>query len=555
MDALALDPSKLATAFDHIKDEAPQYLYSPVESGGGSPSELLSGNEQPTMPDSIPFMVTESVSWMYYRGLPSGPRLITTTNPDPYQEPTGLEAYPIVKELRELGDHPLVTIWDHGVVDGLRHGLNAMCVKWTSIDAVRIAEVGEPSDLAIVWIGVEPGALSFEEGSAVAHQCRMFIDRYGIPDFHVEIRVSRVVRQAGNRFLDPVPSSDTTLSIREPFTATLGIPISTQRRPWTEGTGGLYISTGNNDDQDIYLVTARHVVLPVGEDDNTEYERTTSKAREDVIVLGSSGFNEKLASIDNDIRGQTLQIIHSEEADEGMDDPMGTLRHEIVNQWGTKERRVIGEITWAPPVVFSTAPGQYTLDLAVIKIDAGKLDTKNYRGNSIGLGTNYMPTQFLIKVKMHPASSARFEFPLSRIVALQDQVPETDLAKPPMLDVNNNPCFIVFKNGGKTGMTIGRANRVSSYTRNYLAGQYHESREWPIIPTDLYRGAFSDRGDSGSCVADVFNRVGGIITGGAFDPKSHDGADVTYVTPISVIMNVLHRTERFKHAHLNPVLA
>jgi len=43
-----------------------------------------------------------------------------------------------------------------------------MCVNWTSIDAVRIVEVGQSSGLAIVRIGVEFGALSPEEGSIVA---------------------------------------------------------------------------------------------------------------------------------------------------------------------------------------------------------------------------------------------------------------------------------------------------------------------------------------------------------------------------------------------------
>lgn len=65
-----------------------------------------------------------------------------------------------------------------------------MGVNWTSIDALRIGEVGEPSGAAIVWIGVEFGALSSKEGSVVAHKCRTFIDSYGIHDYHVEIRES-----------------------------------------------------------------------------------------------------------------------------------------------------------------------------------------------------------------------------------------------------------------------------------------------------------------------------------------------------------------------------
>ena len=43
--------------------------------------------------------------------------------------------------------------------------------------------------------------------------------------------------------------------------------------------------------------------------------------------------------------------------------------------------------------------------------------------------------------------------------------------------VNGERCLVVFKNGPSTGVTIGKANNVSSYTGSYFAGQYQESRE------------------------------------------------------------------------------
>jgi hypothetical protein len=84
---------------------------------------------------------------------------------------------------------------------------------------------------------------------------------------------------------------------------------------------------------------------------------------------------------------------------------------------------------------------------------------------------------------------------------------ESALISPPMLDNMNNSCLIVFKNGAKMGMTIGKANNVSTYTRNYFAGQYQKSRQWPFVPTDKHLGMFSAKGDSGSCVADVFQHI------------------------------------------------
>ncbi|KAF8268371.1 hypothetical protein EI94DRAFT_1728069, partial [Lactarius quietus] len=445
-----------------------------------------------------------ALSKVYYKGLPSHPRLIATTKP-------ALSKSPVARGLFS-GRPPLAMVWDGGLSDGLRRGLNTMRVNWTSIDALRIAEVGESSNLVIVWIGVELGALSFAEAAN--------------PE-------SRVMRQAGNRFFDPVPLNDPTFSARDPYTATLGIPISAKQRPWAEGTGGFYLSAGG-DDRDIYLVTARHVVLPVDNDHNELYERTNvSKAREDVV---------KLTAIENDIRDQEIAINEANQmiqSVEGMDDTVSVKQRRKAEQ---KEKRIFGELVWAPPIALSTEPGQYTLDLAVIRIDAGKLDAGNYRGNSINLGNKYTAGNSWKDIS-EPTSPSSFKLPIGRIVTLKDQVPESALVKLPMLDANGEPCLVVFKNGAQTGTTIGKANN------------YQESREWPIIPTDKYSGVFSAKGDSGSCIADAFSRIGGILTGGAANPNLPDSADVTYATPITFIMKVLHDTKRFAHAHLNPVLA
>jgi hypothetical protein len=59
------------------------------------------------MSDPVPFVVTAALSKIYYNGLPSRPRLAATARPDPFKEPTGPEAYSVLKELRQPGGHPL----------------------------------------------------------------------------------------------------------------------------------------------------------------------------------------------------------------------------------------------------------------------------------------------------------------------------------------------------------------------------------------------------------------------------------------------------------------
>ena len=45
--------------------------------------------------------------------------LLATTKPSPFEYPTDPEAYTVFKELSELGNHPLASVWDHGLTKHL----------------------------------------------------------------------------------------------------------------------------------------------------------------------------------------------------------------------------------------------------------------------------------------------------------------------------------------------------------------------------------------------------------------------------------------------------
>lgn len=474
--------------------------------------------------------------------------------------------------------------WDE-VATALRSRLNSWKVNWTSVDAVKIAYVEEKlSGPAIIWIGVMPGTLTFEKGAAIAANCRPIVDAYGITDYHVEVKES-LVATLGNKFLDPLPFNPTFIH-REPFTATLGTPIASRvmskdvnEEEWVEGSGGFFLSAGGQN-KNIYLITARHNVLPVG-DENLEYVyEDDTKPRRDVIALGPMAFKRKLAVIEHAIATQQRAIdyanedLHSlsrkcvidpasskarqvaqqalEEAKEALE-KLEALHHEITVHWKNSADRSIGHLVWAPPIVLSTEPNQFTLDIAVIQIDPGMLDAENYLGNTINLSTNCTRDEFLDKVKLNPGNHLPFRFPRGSLFKLEGQVPEHDVHNLPMLDNKGEPCLVVFKNGAKTGITVGKANDVASYTRVYHQNLYQESREWAIITTNKNSGSFSCKGDSGSCVADVYGRVGGILTCGTTS-IFNDKCDVTYVTPISFIMKTLRANPLFGQARLEPSL-
>jgi len=201
------------------------------------------------------------------------PPLIATTIPGPIQVPTDIESYSILKELRCLGDHLLASSWDSGLAYKLCHALNTMSVDWTSLDLVHIPKVEESStySLVIILFEVKPRTLPFERGSQVAINCHKLINcSIGISKYHIEICKSCIMRHAGNRFLDPGPFANPTLTACHPYTATLGILISTKPQSGIKGTGGLFLSADVND-KGIYLMTAWQVVLPTHINNNKEY--------------------------------------------------------------------------------------------------------------------------------------------------------------------------------------------------------------------------------------------------------------------------------------------
>jgi len=250
--------------------------------------------------------VSEKESRFYYSGLPSHPRLVarSTTPTTPWEEPTGPEAYPVRKELKGVGNHALNDIWEDKLAPLVLDILESERVKFTSVDVVRIGEVGEPSPPVILWIGVLPESLTPVDGLGVALQCKDFLEKNNIVDVDVEIRESIVTRSAGPRFLDPLRwpfDSDPTVELRMPLTAALGLSICAQSTPWAEGTGGFYMAEGG-DSKRILLITARHVVFPPNIVDNNRYEHENpSQPRRNVLLLGDGAFKKLLASIQSEI--------------------------------------------------------------------------------------------------------------------------------------------------------------------------------------------------------------------------------------------------------------
>jgi hypothetical protein len=194
----------------------------------------------------------------YYAGLPSAPQavLVCRTGNTSWKRPTGPEAYRVLMEAKPVFDHQIATVWDN-LGPKVPDYLDSVGVTWSSIDVVRFANVGEDSGSVVLWIGVKPQCLSGEDARLAVIGCRGLLRKFEITDADVEFRESVFTRSAGPKHLGRVPSYDATADVRGPLTPALCLPIASRATPYTEGTGGIYISEGG-DSKRVFVLTARH---------------------------------------------------------------------------------------------------------------------------------------------------------------------------------------------------------------------------------------------------------------------------------------------------------
>ncbi|KAH9047194.1 hypothetical protein EDB84DRAFT_524333 [Lactarius hengduanensis] len=509
-------------------------------------------------------------AYTYYAGLPSRPRLIARTG-TPWEEPTGPEAYSRLRELRVVGEHEISDVWEDDLALKVHAVLHAKGVDWTSTDVVRIRYIDDdddPSGDVVLWIGVKPDSLSYKVGIDVALQCKGLLLDYGINDVEVEIRQSEIICSAtGPQLLQPAfdhfhlkPS--VTAEAREPLTPSLGITICSRSTPGTEGTGGFFLSEGSGSKR-LLLVTARHVVFPLDKDNDNLFERKSdSERRHDILIFSDESFKQYLVSIKDKIRGQGFEIDYQKRRIEtvaGRDDEkakekrkdaqreldkaeanvvtLTALHHEVSTHWATEESRILGHVIFSPPSPSVLAPSSIPKMWPSSRLTPPRLIQAAFRGTPLTLNAH------------------NFDYPIDHRLHLRGTITDNEMRRPIMYDRNDKPCIIVLKRGKTSGLTVGCANNVFSYTRKYLGDNNTGiSKEWTVLPFDAWTGGsrdfsakdFSAKGDSGSVVVDGAGRIGGLITCGA---GKTDSIDVTYVTPIGFILKTIRNNKSLARSY------
>jgi hypothetical protein len=148
------------------------------------------------------------------------------------------------------------------------------------------------------------------------------------------------------------------------------------------------------------------------------------------------------------------------------------------------------------------------------------------------------------------ADSADYDYPQDGLLQAYGIVQDAEIRNPQHLDVNNEKCLLVVKNGAATGTTFGRVNGLESFIRHYPPYNIREtSTEIAVLRYNHDHPRFSEPGDSGSIVLDRNGRIVGIITGGG---GATDSTDVSYLTPYWSIDEQLKA--KYPGIHLYPVV-
>jgi hypothetical protein len=409
-----------------------------------------------------------------------------------------------------------------------------------------------------MWIGVKHEMLAFEAAVTAADAVKDILRQAGFPNIEVAFRESEVTRSVGgpkllsfNPLLDPIPE------FRKAFTPTLGLSVAPLRTPHYEGTGALYFRLGRDDDR-VALLTTAHIACPPPEFANTSMSHeNTSQPREEIVALGSMGYQNATNTMIDAIGSLTCSISIWKRVIERLGDPvdgeksaitwkrrqtqhdvekatkmigyLNELYHEVTKLRTNPDQRVIGCVLHAEPIVISNGSHRFTCDWAFVQLYKEKIDWATFPGNKVFIGGNLSLSDFGQFMFPHPEDQADYEYPDDGLLQAFGVVKDHEIRQPQHLDMYGQRILMVVKNGLATGTTIGCANGLDSFTRVYshydIMGT---SVQTAILPYNQQLGPFSAPGDSGSIILDRSGRIVALLTAGA---GSTNEMDITYGTP------------------------
>ncbi|KAF8334953.1 uncharacterized protein EI90DRAFT_3120831 [Cantharellus anzutake] len=496
-----------------------------------------------------PLAVSNAEAQSYYAGLHSEPTLLYRTSKKQWSPPSGPEAQRHLKELREVFTHPITKVWNHDLAWKVVKVMDAHTIRFTTIDVVRFKEVGvdeAPEDgeededdetveakkpvagPVTIWIGVFPEFTSATAAHNAAQNVLALLSDYQVTDVDIEYRESFYTREAGPRLLQPVDGLDPLVDV-EANVDYVCHPGAPSRDVLLLGKGAF-----TNLADSIKLMIGRHGIM---------VKRWRKQI--EVFVEREKGTNTINAEKAKEVRIETRGLL--DKAENAME-AIGALLNWVNKDWKKLDNRVLGDVLRSPAISLGAGEHRFTEDWGIFKVNRDKLGD-GFQGNKLDLGTKLTPDEFTVKCFPRGDANWEFEYPHDRLLPLIGTMTDELMRAPDMWYSDGEPCLLVAKSGNATGTTLGRANGVFSIVRDYFTNLSvnQTSMEWGIINYDSKSEVFSEPGDSGSIIADIRGRIGGMLTGGSGKTKS---SDMTYATPFWWLLQRI-RTNGFPNAHLN----
>lgn len=518
----------------------------------------------------------------YYFGLAGKPRLVARTSHNRWSRPMETGAYTGQIRKRSAAvlnyDQPeLVARWTKDLVLALVKGLEDC--RWSYFFPIRIGLEDTPSELpTVLLVAVERDSLQWEEGVAIALECRRILQEFKIASIEVEIREGKhTPNAASTEFESQVDTAawttcrSKTNELALPMLSSLGYPIG-YAEDRKEGSLGLHLRLGGESSA-VYGLTCRHVVSN-GRRPNESYKVSEGHKQENKqyhVQAGDNGFSKCLARLAKHQRYLDLEIDPLRTAkqrwedwyqyDESLEHKRPTERQtsrlaklqsqdayhkriiDLFSKISHKKYRQIGHLAFCPKMELSSEQPGYLKDWALIELDPDKFssppDNKVFVGKADDWCQDYLDNGFL---------------PL--------YLPDRDLGC-------GKPTFVA-KRGFRTGLTFGTMNGVEAVVRRPGNFKNHFAWEMLIVPSSKER-KFSKKGDSGSIIFDLNGAVVGLVNGSTADPPETwrgitelkkypggtvrpedaeegpnlatwpDGTDITFATPIRWVLDDIAR--------------
>ncbi|KAI0091513.1 hypothetical protein BDY19DRAFT_983828 [Irpex rosettiformis] len=530
-----------------------------------------------TYVDSSEHGVEKFEAYLYYVGLRGnrklGPKLIYRTSTDIFQPPYGQHRTARMMQLLTVHNHAKLSqdnLWATIRQETVKI-LDYKQIKLTSVDLVCFRwewrnEDGsrEPvTSRVTIWIGVRRDSTNGDAAFDATQDILKLLEGYGIDDIDIAYRESEAHPLAGPILLAPVGDFHPLKSVIDWITTSLSLPIAGLKTLHMEGSLGFYFKSG----EDLYGVTARHVLFPDTEG-NDSYSYSTSAPKKNVVLMGNRAFEDLLAAIQaliGKLNAKAFGLeknIEAYEARVAGGDPQAAAglakfqqilqktRNTVVElknffvtlkiDWADVRNRIIGHVVWSPPITGLTPPYNYTRDVCVIKLDKQKF-LPNFRGNAIDLGTEIECGKLMWLLDPQYDMPPKFDYPLDRMYRPKIFLAAADVKEANNEDIEGDSTRFVIKRGHTTLTTIGRLNGYESHQRRYsLLGNF-DSVEAAVLPYDSNESdPFSRGGDSGSAIVGTHHDFVAQLTSGT---GPTDSSDITYGTPMEWLWNDVIKAE------------